>query len=435
MPSGADTFQLFSCAQTVTDAASSRVKSPIRVFLIFQCYNKKTFFYTVVHGLQNQSFKSKRCNFKPNTHLNFYGTIHIQKHYLSFYKIQAAKIRQQAKDILIAYRVCRARCLVQPIGLLTFARYVYVILIRLKKRPGNFTGEKGAFTGKAAPFADMPLPAARALDSFEEKNRMERFENAAEKKIVPKHKCSGSFGNMPAHQQRGRVWTGAFLLLIGTAALMRISFDVPQWLFSWQMLLITLGIFMGVRHHFRQGPWFVLILIGSVFMLRDFFPGFIDQRMIWPLILIAVGLFLMIRPRRRLRSPEEHDMANNEAINPGQSIVSTEELLESTSVFGGIKKTILSKNFCGGEIVNIMGGTELNLSQADINGTVVLEVTQIFGGTKIIVPRHWEVKPEMAAIFGGIDDKRYIEPGAVDASKVLLLKGTSVFGGIEVRSY
>ncbi len=255
------------------------------------------------------------------------------------------------------------------------------------------------------------------------------------KKMVAKHKCNGSFGNMPAHRQQGRVWTGALLLLIGVAALMRISFDVPQWIFSWQMLLIMLGIFMGVRHRFRQGPWFVLILIGSVFMLRDFFPGFIDQRMIWPVVLIAVGLFLMIRPRRMRQGKALESAAAEDDVNAGQSIAGTEELLDSTSIFGGIKKTILSKNFCGGEIVNIMGGTELNLSQADINGIVVLEVTQIFGGTKIIVPRHWEVKPEMAAIFGGIDDKRFIEPGAVDASKILLLKGTSIFGGIEVRSY
>jgi predicted membrane protein len=176
-------------------------------------------------------------------------------------------------------------------------------------------------------------------------------------------------------------------------------------------------------------------MIGGLFMLRDFFPGFMDAQMIWPVVLIAIGLFLMIRPRRRRTNLASETITTNDSYNAEQSTFSTEEQLDSTSICGGIKKTILSKNFSGGEVVNVLGGTELNLSQADIKGTVILEVTQIFGGTKIIVPRHWEVKPEMAAIFGGIDDKRFIEPGAVDQSKVLLLKGTSIFGGIEVRSY
>ncbi|MBM3416907.1 MAG: hypothetical protein FJY20_10820 [Bacteroidetes bacterium] len=52
---------------------------------------------------------------------------------------------------------------------------------------------------------------------------------------------------------------------------------------------------------------------------------------------------------------------------------------------------MLSKDFKGGDIVNIFGGTEFNLSQADIKGRVTLEVTTIFGGTKLIVPSHWEV--------------------------------------------
>jgi predicted membrane protein len=85
--------------------------------------------------------------------------------------------------------------------------------------------------------------------------------------------------------------------------------------------------------------------------------------------------------------------------------------------------------------VNIMGGTEINLMQADINGTVILEVTQIFGGTKLIVPSNWEIKPEMVAIFGGIEDKRTMQNVSGNTDKILVLKGTTLFGGIEIRNY
>ena len=69
-------------------------------------------------------------------------------------------------------------------------------------------------------------------------------------------------------------------------------------------------------------------------------------------------------------------------------------------------------------------------------GRAVLDVTQIMGGTKIVVPSNWNVKSEMAtAILGGIDDKRIIQPGSVDPNKVLIIKGTSILGGIDIRSY
>jgi hypothetical protein len=82
-----------------------------------------------------------------------------------------------------------------------------------------------------------------------------------------------------------------------------------------------------------------------------------------------------------------------------------------------------------------MGGAEYNLSQADITGPVSIEIIQVFGGTKLVVPPHWEIRTEAVAVFAGIEDKRPAQPGTFDPSKVLILKGTTVFGGIEIRSY
>jgi hypothetical protein len=111
------------------------------------------------------------------------------------------------------------------------------------------------------------------------------------------------------------------------------------------------------------------------------------------------------------------------------------EYLEINAVLGGVKKLILSKNFKGGEINSFMGGAEINLMQADIKEPVVLEVHNIFGGTKLIVPANWDVKNEVTAVFGGIDDKRYIGTGVPDPGKIMILKGTCIFGGIEVSNY
>ena len=235
----------------------------------------------------------------------------------------------------------------------------------------------------------------------------------------------------------GRVWTGVFILLIGVVALLKVAlFPIPAWVFTWPMLLIVLGLFSGVRHNFRGGFWFVLMLIGGIFLAEKIYPDFLMRQYLWPIALIILGLFFIFKPRRRnwhWREFTDEKKTDSTTIVDDSSAETDEELVDSTSVFGGAKKKVLSKNFKGGDIVNIFGGTEIDLSQADINGEARLELTQIFGGTKLIIPANWKLIMKNAAILGGIEDKRPNQP--FDPNKVLILTGTSMFGGIEIRSY
>ena len=43
----------------------------------------------------------------------------------------------------------------------------------------------------------------------------------------------------------------------------------------------------------------------------------------------------------------------------------------------------------------------------------------------------------MVAIFGGVEDKRpqLADTSTVNPNKVLVLKGTCIFGGIDIKSY
>jgi predicted membrane protein len=83
-----------------------------------------------------------------------------------------------------------------------------------------------------------------------------------------------------------------------------------------------------------------------------------------------------------------------------------------------------------------MGGAEIDLTQADIQGTAIIRIEQVFGGTKLIVPPHWIVNNDIDGIFHGVEDKRRMQPGSnIDANKVLILKGSSIFGGIDIKSY
>ena len=52
----------------------------------------------------------------------------------------------------------------------------------------------------------------------------------------------------------------------------------------------------------------------------------------------------------------------------------------------------------------------------------------------MIVPSNWTVQSEAVTIFGGMEDKRTVAEGE-NRDKLLLIKGTVLFGGIDIKSY
>ena len=196
-----------------------------------------------------------------------------------------------------------------------------------------------------------------------------------------------------------------------------------------------------------------MILIGFIFLLDQSIPGISFHNYIIPSILIGVGLIFLLRPRGsscgRHRHWERRADRLNHKFGPVNSPMNNQEegfdskgqfddnaeYIDVVSVFGGIKKNVQSKNFKGGEVVSFMGGSEINFMHADILQPVELEVNNVFGGTKLIIPSHWDVKNEIAAVFGGVDDKRNFNTSLPDSNKIIRLKGSCVFGGIEVTNY
>lgn len=245
----------------------------------------------------------------------------------------------------------------------------------------------------------------------------------------------------------GHIWAGLFLLAIGAVALARsMGVMMPNWLFSWQMLLIAIGFFIGLKKGFRDGGWFVPIIIGGAFLANDYFLHGELRRHIWPLVLIVLGLVFIFHPRKhkkwREKSQEKKSTDMNtenvvtaEPLNTKSENFSEDDFIETTSIFGGTEKVILSKNFKGGSMTNVFGGSEINLTQADMTSTAVLDVTCIFGGATLIVPANWAVKSEAVTIFGGISDKRSAAGYTENMSKNLVIKGTVIFGGLEIKSY
>lgn len=237
-------------------------------------------------------------------------------------------------------------------------------------------------------------------------------------------------------------WVGIIIISVGSFLLLeRMDIDLfPDWLFSWKTFLIALGLIIGVSKQFKGIGWLVMIMIGSFFLL-DEIPGW-DLNLRYytiPIIVIVVGLVIVFRSFLFRSSGDWRTMWSGDEGNKGNSALITshedaDDYMDLTSIFGGSKRRIFSKTFKGGEITNIFGGTELDLSQADINGTVVIDTVTLFGGIKILVPANWEVKSNITAILGGVEDKR-MTSNTFEGTKKLVLTGTCAFGGVEIKSF
>ena len=253
----------------------------------------------------------------------------------------------------------------------------------------------------------------------------------------------------PSDNRSGRVMAGLLLVVIGVVLLaykMNVVF-LPRWLFSWQMIPILIGLFIGFKHSFRNPGWILPVALGVIFLIDEYVPGLSFRNYLWPIVVIVIGLWVMLKPKRDYRprfvsglpTMPPRGVVSNETTTEntyaGDAAASGDDYINSTAIFGGVKRNILSKNFKGGEIVSVFGGNELNLSQADIQHPVVLDTTQIFGGTSLVIPPHWEVRNEVVAILGGVSDKRMMLPGGYDPNKVLVIKGTALFGGLDIKSY
>ena len=214
------------------------------------------------------------------------------------------------------------------------------------------------------------------------------------------------------------------LLLLDTFNITQLP--IRQYIFSWKTLLIGIGVVILATKE-RATAGFVLIGLGVVFWLPSLLNYSINLHQIfWPVVLIGIGILIITR---RGSHAKRYRKSNNKSEN-------SSDYIEDLSILGGGTKLIQSKNFKGGDITAIFGGSEFIFRDAKISPDgCTIDVFTMFGGSKLIIPDNWVVKSDMFSIFGGFNDKRIIKPDENEPGVVLYLKGAVIFGGMEIKSY
>jgi hypothetical protein len=229
-------------------------------------------------------------------------------------------------------------------------------------------------------------------------------------------------------QQDKRIGLGVVLIGVGGLFLLSnlgfIPWDVKRYLFSWQGILIIIGSAFLITKPDKT-PGIILVSIGVFFLLPKILdvPWF-SMSTFWPLVLIAVGIVFILRQRGQVpfgKSNNENDI----------------DVLDDVNIFGGGEVVISSQNFKGGKVTSIFGGGNYNMISTKLaDEPVVIDVFAAFGGSSFVIPANWNVRVEVTSIFGGFSDSR--KPSAetvIDTSKVMIIKGTVLFGGGEIKGY
>lgn len=257
--------------------------------------------------------------------------------------------------------------------------------------------------------------------------REERHSMHMERRKMHRERCRDRKPNNLASKLLGGIFVIGFGVLV---LLNQMGQNIPHSFVSWEMILILVGIVSLVKHKFKKLFGLVPIAVGAVFMINDFYPDTIEKRFIWPVLIIIFGISILIKALRPRKVESKHSM-----FDGATEELSADDFVDATAFFGAVKKNIVSKNFRGAKMSSVFGGIELNLEHADLQGPATIEVNCVFGGISIIVPSNWKVETEVSSAFGGFDDNRQLNLVDETSGKILIIKGSCYFGGIEVTSH
>jgi lia operon protein LiaF len=194
------------------------------------------------------------------------------------------------------------------------------------------------------------------------------------------------------------------------------------------------------KQYFKNYFWgALLILFGLLFLFDNLRIFDIDVILsnIWPLILILVGVYFILKSR------SSDEKKENGPFGDKQYSSSANDIAESNT-FGDIKISLDCDNFLGGYARTTFGDLKIDAEKLKIrDGEKRLNANTVFGDIKISIPKDMAIKVSASNLAGDInifDQKRdgfnqkvsYEQPGYESAAQKLFIVCSVTFGDIKV---
>lgn len=223
---------------------------------------------------------------------------------------------------------------------------------------------------------------------------------------------------------RGPLIPALVLITLGVVFFLTENHIVEAWDIwkFWPIVLVIAGVAkVSLRTPGRQVEGWVLIGVGLLFLASSLGLLRIAPHLLWPAILIGVGITLLFRSL-----PYSGDSAAHHLRTPLEG--------ENFTMFGGAELNMGGQEFEGTAITAVFGGYNLDLRKSVMKSDkAVVEATAVFGGIELRVPETWNVVMQGSPIFGGYSDET-LHPESNANAPQLIIKGAAVFGGISVKN-
>jgi predicted membrane protein len=195
--------------------------------------------------------------------------------------------------------------------------------------------------------------------------------------------------------------------------------DARHYIRFWPAGLIAIGALKLWQSRGGGGAFAALLLTlaGTWLLLESLAIVTISVVDLWPMLLVLFGASLVWHGMRGRRA------------RVGMDDTAT---VSALAVLGGINRGSNSQAFRGGDLTAILGGCEIDLRQAAIDGEAVIDVFAMWGGIEIKVPEEWSVSGRVVPILGGYEDKTRPPRGATKDR--LVVRGFAIMGGIEIKN-
>lgn len=224
-------------------------------------------------------------------------------------------------------------------------------------------------------------------------------------------------------QFRNILWGLVFIILGAILALGTLDIvHVHLFFDGWWTLFIIIPCFIDLFKKGDKTGNLIGLMIGVLllFACQDKIDFQIAWQLFLPIVLVVIGfscIFKNIVGHKRNKTI--YQLNKNRSNNK-----------EYCSTFSGQKLDFSNETVDGFKLSAIFGGIDCDLREAIIEKDVVIQVSSIFGGIDLYVPKDINVKVNSTSIFGGVDNKvKNHEKNDI----TIYIQATCLFGGVEIK--